>query len=243
VRFLLYFGAQQNANTNTHPTMSGCCSACYATRCLADCCVVSFCCPCRWCCDLPQTYEESYEWQLVTDDVNQLERDYQTMMVRKEAEAKEDRHFAAWKKARVDESNRRWRFALHEHDVAEEETRIMAAQATRTPRSTDETDESIIRGSRSWRSRRGIKKTLSAGMSSLASRSFQSQSRDDQGDSDWDHSVDTAARDNTSATLRRRLGARFASPTRTNPDAIEATRDGVVDPILSGRSDYEKQLS
>ena len=237
----------------------GCCSSCYATRCLVDCCVVSFCCPCRWCCDLPQTYEETYEWQLVTDDVNQLERDYQTMTLRKEAEAQEDRKLAAWKKARIDDTNRRWRFALHEHehDVAEEGTRIAAAQKTGTSRSTDEIDDSVIKGSRSWRSRRGIKKTLSAGMSSLASRSFQSQSRDDGDNSDWDHSVDTAARDNTAATLRRRLGTRFAGngssrPTRTNPDAIEVTRDGVAadrnagvpcDPILSDRREYESKLT
>jgi len=224
---------------------------------------VSFCCPCRWCCDLPQTYDETYEWQLVTDDVNQLERDYQTMTLRKEAEAQEDRKLAARKQAKIDDTNRRWKYALHEHehehehDVAEEETRIAAAQKTGASRSTDEIDDSVIQGSRSWRSRRGIKKTLSAGMSSLASRSFQSQSRDDGDNSDWDHSVDTAAKDNTGATLRRRLGARFVGtstsrPTNRNPDTIEATRDGVIagrdmgaprDPILSDRNDYEKQLS
>lgn len=94
-------------------------------------------------------------------------------------------------------------------------------------------------------------------MSSLASRSFQSQSRDDGDNSDWDHSVDTAARDNTGATLRRRLGARFVGtstsrPTNRNPDTIETTRDGVVadrgmgmppDPILSDRREYESKLT
>ena len=91
-------------------------------------------------------------------------------------------------------------------------------------------------------------------MSSLASRSFQSQSRDDGDNSDWDHSVDTAARDNTGATLRRRLGARFVGtstsrPTNRNP---ETRRDGAVadrdmgmppDPILSDRREYESKLT
>lgn len=51
-----------------------CCSDCYAYRCLFDCFVISFCCPCRWCCGVPQTYEEDYVWAAYPDEMGRINR-------------------------------------------------------------------------------------------------------------------------------------------------------------------------
>ena len=79
-------------------------SCCYASRCLVDCCIVSWCCPC----DLPQTYEETYEWQLVPDDLARMERRYETMTLEQKALAKEERRRAVAERARIQHANRRW---------------------------------------------------------------------------------------------------------------------------------------
>lgn len=210
-------------------------SCCYASRCLVDCCIVSWCCPCRWCCDLPQTYEETYEWQLVPDDLAKMERRYETMTLEQKALAKEERHRAAADRARIKDANRRWGRGgagrmMRRSSTRSREDHHRDMTCTNHSQSRDDMvdadnnddwDHSVVMGGASTTSR-----------STTASRASSTRIHDD------------------GSTLRRRQVASGDIVTATRDlregatsDAADAGKSMLHDPILSERSDYESQLS
>ena len=207
-------------------------SCCYASRCLVDCCIVSWCCPCRWCCDLPQTYEETYEWQLVPDDLARMERRYETMTLEQKALAKEERRRAVAERARIQHANRRWSGAgrmMRRSSTRSREDR-QRREMTYSNQSqsrddiveadNDDWDHSVVMGGASTTSR-----------STAASRGSSAVNRND------------------GSTLRRRPVASDDVVTATRDlrenaiGAADTDRSMPHDPILSERSDYESQLS
>mmetsp|Transcript_20605 Transcript_20605/g.59076 ORF Transcript_20605/g.59076 Transcript_20605/m.59076 type:complete len:246 (-) Transcript_20605:158-895(-) len=241
------------------PSSPGCCASCYATRCLVDCCVVSFCGPCRWCCDLPQTYEETYEWQLVPDGVNRLERRYETLTLEKRAAAvartKEDRRRAVAERSRIRDANRRCggdRVRRHRRD-REEEGGVHHVQ-------TDDDDDDDDSGVSS----RGTARTRQSRQSHQSRDDHSDGDGDADADADWDHSVVPGGSvENTTALRRRRVANTTSTTSPTGPSLVDAHHDPITatrelrecggagagddamprDPILSERSEYESQLS
>jgi len=247
--------------------MSCCCG--YACRCLVDCCIVSWCWPCRWCCGLPSTYEEAYEWQLHPDGAAQMERRYETLVAN-------DHEFAAQRAKAARARDRRREFEREIDDEierrremeAEIEQEILARIGT-PPREPSVTTSKVARdANRQWE-QDGRRKSL-----------MYNQSSDGDDNSDWDHSVDlgkaggTKARTNGNNRRRKRVvgwvapaakaeqrgeaggtGGGAASPTSWTSASSASfgsnsvlsdreLRDGLPDdPILSERSDYEAQLS
>ena len=207
-------------------------SCCYASRCLVDCCIVSWCCPCRWCCDLPQTYEETYEWQLVPDDLARMERRYETMTLEQKALAKEERRRAVAERARIQHANRRWSGAGRMMRRPSTRSREDQTRREMTYSNQSQSRDDIVEGDNDdWDHSVVMGGASTASRSTAASRGSCAMYRND------------------GSTLRRRQVA--------NDDVVTATRDlrenatGAADtgrsmphdPILSERSDYESQLS
>ena len=200
-------------------------SCCYASRCLVDCCIVSWCCPCRWCCDLPQTYEETYEWQYYPDDLAKMERRYETMTLEQKALAKEQRRRDAAERARVRNANRRWSGAgrrmvrrSSSRSREDQQHREMTYSSNKNQQSRDDNDDwdhSVVMGGASTTSR-----------STAASRG-SSGARRRKGCSGDGVTATRDLRDNATISSAADAGS------RSMPD----------DPILSERSDYESQLS
>ena len=204
-------------------------SCCYASRCLVDCCIVSWCCPCRWCCDLPQTYEEAYEWQLVPDDMAKMERRYETMTLEQKtvakATAKEERRRAAAERARLRDANRRWNGVGRMSSRSRSREHHREWQHSNQHQSRDDDDD--------W------DHSVVMGGASTASRSSSARPHGHH----HGHGESTC-------TLRRRQVAGGDAVTATRDlredntgTAVDAACTMPRDPILSERSDYESQLS
>ena len=205
-------------------------SCCYASRCLVDCCIVSWCCPCRWCCDLPQTYEETYEWQYYPDDLARMERRYETMTLEQKALAKEQRRRDAAERAKVRNANRHWSGAgrrmmrrssfgssRSREDQQHRELTYRSNQSQQSRDDNDDWDHSVVMGGASTTTR-----------STAASHgSYGSNLRCRKGCSGDVVSATRDLRDNAT------IGSALDTGSRSMPD----------DPILSERSDYESQLS